>query len=159
MRNYSLACALILHSLVPCSSHGQGLEGLNAVHVVIEDVEKAGTDIGLFPEALQFQILVGLKRDLPRLKITPRSLSMVYLSLTVVGDPNTGVSVYVTTQLKRPAQIVRDDNSEGKFTLATVWNKGYLLSGPGYGMASRVREVISNQMTEFAADYYKQNQP
>jgi len=42
-------------------------------------------------------------------------------------------------------------------TALSAVRKGALLYGPTSGMASRVRQEISLKLTEFAAEYYRQN--
>jgi hypothetical protein len=38
-----------------------------------------------------------------------------------------------------------------------VWDSGIILTGDPDTMAGRIRQVVSDKITEFAADYYKQN--
>ncbi|MGB8493723.1 MAG: hypothetical protein WCE53_04920 [Candidatus Acidiferrum sp.] len=93
-------------------------------------------------ETLESQTLVGLKSDLPRLKISKDASPYVYVDIKV----------------NRPVKILREwSNSEVTATVATVWNKGKLLISTKYDMASRVREAISDLTTKLAAAYYRDN--
>jgi hypothetical protein len=58
--------------------------------------------------------------------------------------------------LARPVKILGDDGSK-YFTTAIIWHDGFLLTDSAEHMASRIRDLISQAMTEFAAEYYKQN--
>jgi hypothetical protein len=41
--------------------------------------------------------------------------------------------------------------------IATVWEKGAILSGTASNIRSRIFEEISEDLTLFAADYYREN--
>jgi len=66
-----------------------------------------------------------------------------------------GMFCVVETSLTRPVMIFKQDMSQFGFNSARVWNGGVLLTGPSNNMSTRIREVVDEQLTTFAADYYK----
>jgi hypothetical protein len=149
--------ALCLLLLGPCSS-AQEFKGLNQVRIVIEELNQDAKITGLSRETLESIVLVALKRDLPRLRTDNSARSYVYVNVTV-GDPGAGQSIaFVSVELHRPVKVIRDDDSETEMVFGTtVWKKGDLLFGPSYEMASRVSDKIGEEITQLAADYYRQN--
>lgn len=114
-------------------------------------------NIGLSLESLKDQILVALKRDIPKLKIVDDSslTSYVHLQITSVQTA-TQTATFVSVSLGRPVEIIGDDGSN-HFTFATTWKTGTLMEGPPMEMRSHVREKVSEAMTALAAAYYKDN--
>jgi hypothetical protein len=158
MKLFSIACASFLLLLLVPRSDAQDLKELTQASIVVEQLEKTAKDIGLSEETLESQTLVGLKRDLPKLKISKDASPYVYVNVLAVEAGPDRVAVYVNIKVNRPVKILRDwSNSEVTGTVATVWNKGRLLAGPKYDMASRIREAISELTTKLAAAYYRDN--
>jgi len=58
--------------------------------------------------------------------------------------------------LVRPVEIIGDDGGK-YFTVATVWGKGTNMNGSTSLVAQRIRDQISQHVTAFAAQYYKEN--
>jgi outer membrane protein assembly factor BamA len=122
-------------------------------HVSREDLAEASAE-----RAGKLLRDVGLKRDLPKLKIRKAANSYVYVNVLAVEAGPNGVAVCVRIEVNRPVKILRDgSNSEVTETDATVWSKERLLVGPKCDMASRVREAISDLTTYLAAAYYRDN--
>jgi hypothetical protein len=52
-------------------------------------------------------------------------------------------------------------NNDGKLSeqlvMGHVWHSGTILSGEASNMPRRIRESLDQDLTAFAADYYKQN--
>lgn len=156
MKTYLLICS-ILFLASPSQLRAQALKDLNQVEIIVEDPNQIARSFGITTEVLESQTLVALKRDLPNIKITSNpALSFVHITVTAVEAGN-GVSVHVSVEVVRPVRIILDDNSEGGKTNAAVWSKGVLLDGPVYNMGSRVRETLSNKITDLAADYFRQS--
>lgn len=179
----ALACVLICFLGVPASTKCQGepcgsrctndllvlqnqFNGFQRVGIVIEKFDKSAENMGLSRESLRDQILVALKRDIPKVKIVEPFTgvgpvtSEVYLQITSfqtfknsVAD---SVATFVKLSLKRPALIIGDDGTK-YFDTATVWEKETLLHDSIDHMPSRIRDQISEDLTEFAAEYHKQN--
>jgi hypothetical protein len=156
-----LAPACILYSIfwIPdlASAQAKPLKDLERLDIVIEGLEKPEKDMGLSVESLESQVLAALKRDLPNLKVEKSMGSYVSVRITSI-ELEFGYAVFASVGLYRPAKILRDkDKSEITHTLVSVWDKGIILTGPPDSMASRVRETISKEITELAADYHRQN--
>jgi len=158
MKLFSIACASFLLLLLAPQSDAQDLKELTQASMVVEQLNKTAQDVGLSEETLESQTLAGLKRDLPKLKISKDASPYVYVNVLAVEAGPDRVAVYVDIKINRPVKILRDwSNSEVTATVATVWNKGKLLIGTKYDMAARVREAISDLTTKFAAAYYRDN--
>jgi len=144
--------------LLAPQSDAQDLKELTQASIVVEALGQTEKDIGLSEETLESQTWAGLKRDLPKLKISKDASPYIYVKVSAVEAGPDKVAVYVDIKVNRPVKILRDwSNSEVTATVATVWNKGKLLIGPKYGTASRVREAISDLVTKFAAAYSRDN--
>jgi hypothetical protein len=158
MKLFMIACASFLLLFLAPLSNAQVLKELTQVSIVVEELGKTEKDIGLSEEALESQTLVGLKRDLPKLKIRKDADSWVYVNVLSTAAGSNGVAVSIELEVKRPVKILSDlSYSEISETSATVWGKGKLLTGPKYDMASRIREAISQMITDLAAAYYRDN--
>jgi hypothetical protein len=149
----ALAGVLICFLATPESTKCQAFKGLQRIDILVEKVNES---IGLNHESLKDQILVALKRDIPKLKIDESSRSWVYLQITSFQTVQTGVATCVHVSLRRPARIIGDDG-EQYFTIVTTWEKETLIYGSIDRMPSSIRDEINESMTEFAAEYYKQN--
>lgn len=180
MKISALACVLICFLGVPASTKCQGepcgsrctndlldlqnqFNGLQRIDVLVEALGEADENIGLTRESLRDQILVALKRDIPKLKIVGAFTgigpvtSEVHLQIKSFQTlKDSAVATFVALSLKRPALVIGDDGTK-YFVMATVWEKGTLLYATVDQMPSRIRDKISEGMTEFAAEYHKQN--
>jgi hypothetical protein len=155
----AIACVLICFLAAPELTKCQDFKGLRRTRIIIEDLGKDAENIGLTRESLEDQILVALKRDIPKLRIVDSpDASFVYLQLTSVQIGTYAVATFVQVCLERPAKMIGDDGIEYSI-VATVWKRGTNLGvgGSPAKMASLIRDEISQAMTEFAAAYYKDN--
>ncbi len=67
-------------------------------------------------------------------------------------------AAFVSLRMMRPVTIQEDVGvGEVTFARATVWHKARLLAGNREYIRQRVKETIDEQLTAFAADYYRQN--
>ena len=140
------------------------LSNLRGVSIVIGDLSTDGRGLGFSRSQLESQVLVGLKRNIPRLTIERNAISTVNLNVLVLRDREVsgrdiGLTAYIFLSLERPVVIFSDDykSSLGGFTLATVWRMGLLISGPSQSSREQVRDALDRTLTRFAADYYRQN--
>jgi hypothetical protein len=162
-----LICFLAAPELTKCQElEGEELKGLQRIDVLVEALNKVDDSMGSNRESLRDQILVALKRDIPKLKIVDTFTgigpvtSELYLQITSFQAFKNSVAdriaTFVELSLKRPALIIGDDGTK-YFATATVWEKGTLVHDSIDHMSSRIRDQISQDMTAFAAEYYKQN--
>ncbi len=147
-----------LFVLVP-HSNAQELKDLRQVQIIIENLKSERSKaIGLSEETLEAQTLVALKRDMPRLEVNKTAASYIYVNIIAAESRAEYVAVCLSIEVKRPVKIMGDDyHSEIGSTLATVWDTAFLLGGGKEDMASRIREKISNLITDLAAAYYREN--
>ncbi len=160
--------AIVLLASLQCESQETKvapLKRLRETSILVEPLNADAKALGLSKKSLESQMLVGLRRDIPRLAIRESALPYLYLNVTVVrertvGGQEFGFSVFVSLEMVRPVTILEDvGDGEVTFALATVWDRGGLLTGSRRGMRQHVKDSIDEKLTEFAADYYRQNQP
>ncbi len=130
---------------------------------MVEQLNEAAKTVGLSKENLESQLLVGLRRDIPKLAIRESALPNLYLNVnvlrdTTVGGRDLGFSACVSLKMVRPVML-REDVGVGEVTLvmATLWDMGALLASSRRSIRQQVRDSIDEKLTEFAADYYRQN--
>ncbi len=141
------------------------LTSLRQTSILVAPLHVDAKAVGLSINSLESQMLVGLRRNIPRLAVRESARPYLYLVVTVAGETTVGgreraFSAFVSLEMVRPVTIL-EDVGVGKvtFKMATVWDQGYLLGGPRTGMRQQVKEIIEEKLTEFAADYYRQNPP
>lgn len=140
------------------------LKDLQRISIVVESLGTRGRSLGLSISQLESKVLVGLKRNIPRLTISKDAPSYIYVNVNSISDTTAGgrylgFSIYVDVQLYRPVAILSNDfqTSIGVITVASVWNDGRLMGGPKRQAAEAVNRALDRVLTTFAADYYRQN--
>jgi hypothetical protein len=133
--------------------------GLSSIDIAVEDLDRTGKEIGLTKGSIKDEILVAVKRDLPKLKIEsgPR-VSLIYVVITV-GETNTAFAASANIFLYRPVEILGDDGNK-YFALGAVWKKVSLLTNnrPTLPyMSSKIHDLLSEGLTAFSAQYYTDN--
>ncbi len=79
---------------------------------------------------------------------------------TRIGGKDVAFAAVVRLKMERPVTILEDVGvGEVTFAMATVWDIGTLLTGGRTSIRQQVKDEIDELLTEFAADYYKQNPP
>jgi hypothetical protein len=128
--------------------------GLEGVDIVIEHFNK-DVNFGFTQQDVESQVLVAIKRDLPKLAVGKRFGAYIYVRITPLVI-NGGFASNVSVQLRRPSHIFRENKTDtGISATATVWDKGAILSGPASTIRAQIFEEISEDLTQFAADYYR----
>ncbi len=139
------------------------LTRLRQTRVVAEPLSLDAKAIGLSIKSLESQMLVGLRRDIPKLAVRESGVPFLYLVVTVAGETTArgrerAFSACVSLSMMRPVTILEDGGiGEVTFTVATVWDRGELLGGPRRSIRQQVKDSIDEKLTAFAADYYRQN--
>ena len=139
------------------------LKSLSQTSILVETLTAEGKTIGLSEKSLESQMLVGLRRDIPRLAVHENARPTLYLNvnlgrLTTDGGRELGFSACVSLQMMRPVWIQEDVGfDEVTFTLATVWDKATHVAGTRRDIRQLVKESIDEALTLFAANYYSQN--
>jgi hypothetical protein len=130
-------------------------KGLEGIDIVVEHFNKV--DLGFSREDVESQVLVGIKRDLPKLPVGKQYTAYIYVRISGIAI-NGGFVANVSVQLRRPSRILRENQTDtGIFVIGTVWDKGAILAGPASTIHSQISEEISEGLTEFAANYYREN--
>ncbi len=160
--------AIVLLASLQCEpqeTKAAPLKSLSQTSILVEDLTADGKTIGLSKKSLESQMLVGLRRDIPRLAVRENAHPYLYLNvnlgrLTTEGGQVLGFSACVSLQMKRPVWIQEDVGfDEVTFTMATVWEKATHVAGTRRDIRQLVKESIDEALTLFAADYYRQNPP
>jgi len=147
------ALALIIPGIVKAQNRTKGLEGID---IAVEDFDKV-PGLELSEKDVESQTLVAIKRNIPKLPVGKQFAAYIYVRITPVTVDG-GVAVFVLVDLKRPSHILRENGTDTNiFALGSTWNKGTILVGPSSTIRSRIFETISEHMTQFAADYYREN--
>ena len=157
MKMSALGCAMLCLFMTTKSANAQQLADLQHMAVVVADLSTESEGIGLTKQALADTVLVGLKRDVPNLKIDSiPPVSVFYVQVTTVRD---GTASFIAVSVVRPGEIAGDDGSKVYSAPMTVWHRGTLLTGSNSTMASAVRDSINDAVSAFAAQYEKDNLP
>jgi hypothetical protein len=151
-----LVLFLLLATSISPVCYGQKFKDLKELGIVVEDLDADATNAGLTRDNLDSQTLVAIKRDIPKLKISETANSYLYIRVTTIAD-KTGCAINFFISLNRLVNVVGDGGSETGPTRAAVWDKGILLTGACGHMPSKLHEVINDEVTLFAAEYYKEN--
>ncbi len=141
------------------------LTRLRQAYILVELLDADAKTVGLSRKSLESQMLVGLRRDIPKLAVRESARPFLYLNLTAVriptlGGQEVGFFVFVSLEMVRPVMIL-EDVGVGEVTskVTTVWWKSALLSGSRTSIRRIVKDAIDEGLTAFAADYYRQNPP
>jgi len=103
--------------------------------------------------------MVALKRSLPRLTVSKKVASYLYVKVTLTCSEEVTCAANVDVALKRPATILENgSHAEVGFTLANVWEENWVLLGGWETMSKQVKDTVEEGITNFAAEYYKSNQ-
>jgi hypothetical protein len=131
-------------------------KGLEGIDIVVEGFNK-DVDLGFSPQDVDSQVLVAIKRDIPKLPVGKRFGAYIYVRITSITIPG-GFASNVSVQLRRLSHIIRENQTDtGILVVATLWEKGSILSGSASTIRSRIFEEINEELTEFAANYYREN--
>ena len=158
--------AIVLLAGVQCEpqeTKAGPLTSLRQTSILVGTLRPDAKTVGLSKKSLESQMLVGLRRDIPKLAVREIALPTLYLDVGVVrttteGGRESSFSACLNLRMMRPVTIQEDVGvGEVTFTSATVWIKGSLLSGSRTSMRQQVKDEIDEKLTEFAADYYRQN--
>ena len=114
------------------------LTRLRQTAIVVESLNADAKTLGLSRKSLESQMLVGLRRDIPKLAVRESASPTLYLNVTVlrettVAGRESGFSVCATLKMNRPATILEDVGvGEVAVAMVTVWDQGGLLFGGAF---------------------------
>jgi hypothetical protein len=152
-----LACVLLCLFAAPAFTKDQPFQALSDTAIVIEVLDSDAKSLGLSEDSLKNQVFVALKRDVPKLRIAEEhSSAYVYVNISVMAC-GSGFASFVEVSLNRQVFLQDNLNPKSISIWASVWNKRSTLTGPSSTMAARINTEIANFLTDFAAQYYKDN--
>ena len=158
--------AIVLLAGVQCEPQETSLTPLTRLRqtkIAVELLDAAAKTVGLSRKGLESQMLVGLRRDIPRLAVRDDVIPLLYLNVNmlrtiIVRGKAHGFAAFVNLNMFRPVTILEDVGvGEVTFGMATVWDRGGLLVSNSSSIRQQVKESIDEKLTAFAADYYRQN--
>jgi len=138
------------------------MTGLKSLQICVEDIE-GDKNAGIIKSDLEAQTLVTLKRNIPALTIRETAscigIFVVVVEAETVGGQPLGYSVMLRLMLLRPVNILADDwkSVVGVARIAGVWERSALVTGTRDSIARQVKDAVDSYLTQFSADYYKQN--
>lgn len=143
------------------------LKDLHNMYIEIQ-VGKPEAALGVDTNLLGSLVFVGIKRDVPTIKISndhPRDnaynqplLGFMYVRVSCVADANIS-GCYVEVSVERAVRLLSEDATRyvGDFQHVKVWSKEAMFLGGTCPMHKQIEDSVSDMMTKFAADYYRQN--
>jgi hypothetical protein len=147
--------ALIVPGIVEAQTQ-YATKGLEGVDIVVEAFDK-GPELGFSRQDVESQVLVAIKRDLPKLPVGKQFTAYIYVRITAVPIAG-GIAAYVEVELRRPMHILRENQTDtNMFSVSSTWDSGAVLSSHTSTIRARIFEEISEDLTQFAAIYYHQN--
>ena len=145
--------------VVPKESEGQygKLAELTEVRIVVENLKEAKEKLGLTSKDVENHVLVLLRSKLPGLEVSRSLSSLLYINInlglaTSHGKPF-GYFGAIDVEVRREVIII----GTKKTIMATVWNTGSRMIGNTNQVSNKVRETLEELLTEFAADWYRDN--
>ena len=162
-----LLCAvlsLVLFGMLQRTAAGdpENLEGIRAFRILIEDLGKAATDERISRQMLENQVLVTVRNKAPMLRYDPTVVPRLYVNLTLLTT-GTGYVGTLALEFARPVEVLvgvdrpGDTPSKRRWTVATVWDSAYTISGSKGDAASHVSKSLDELLVDFLADYLRTN--
>ena len=155
-----LFALLVLVMPVESAALSGNLTGLRKVSIVVKDLDRVEKELGLNEDELKAHVLVLLWSKLPRLAVSESGTPVVHVApliefIKTEGGKKTGYYGFVLIRIVRRIIIVETS----KDTEASVWGEAFSVIGPlDFGNAvNNVRGVLDRLLTEFAADWYRDN--
>jgi len=158
------ASSLLLFGMLQRTAAGdpQNLEGIRTFKILIEDLGKAATDERISRQMLENQVLATVRSKTPMLRYDPTVVPRLYVNLTLLTT-GTGYVGTLALEFARPVEVLvgvdrpGDTPSKRRWTVATVWDSAYTISGSKGDAASHVSKSLDELLTDFLADYLKAN--
>jgi hypothetical protein len=157
--------ALLLFGIMQPTAAGDpdNLEGIRSYKILVEDMGKAAGDERITRQTLESQVLTTLRTKAPMLRYDPGVVPRIYVNLTLLAT-GSGYVGTVFLEFARPVEILVGVHRTGepaarrRWTVATVWDSAYTISGSTGDAAEHVRRSLDELLTDFVADYLKANQ-
>lgn len=140
------------------SSAAGDISKLLEVRVEVGDLGRDEMKLGLNKKVIETHTIVTLLRKLPRVVVNESAKSVVQIrTIFGTGKMVGGVEKWyfgtIMVSVVRPVTILKT----GRSTNAIVWNRLYTLTGPLGATAADVRRNLERLLTDFTADWYRDN--
>lgn len=160
VRLYPIVFFALLVMVMPKegSSASGDISKLLEVRVEVGDLGRDEMTLGLNKKVIETHAIVTLLRKLPRVVVNESAKSVVQIrTIFGTGKMVGGVEKWyfgaMMVSVVRPVTILKT----GRSTKAIVWNRLYTLTGPLGTTAADVRRNLERLLTDFAADWYRDN--
>ena len=160
VRLYPIVFFALLVMVMPKegSSASGDISKLLEVRVEVGDLGRDEMTLGLNKKVIETHAIVTLLRKLPRVVVNESAKSIVQIrTIFGTGKMVGGVEKWyfgaMMVSVVRPVTILKT----GRSTKAIVWNRLYTLTGPLGTTAADVRRNLERLLTDFAADWYRDN--
>ena len=158
-RLYTMLLFALLVLVVPVESAAQNgqLAKLSEVMIIVENINDS-KKLGVYEDDIENHVFVFLRSKLPRLKVQLSALSSlaITVSLSNVHDKSgrtIGYSGYVFLRAIRRATIIETKKNISTIVVALVLS----FNGPLRNASTRVKETLDRLLTDFAAEWYRDN--
>ncbi len=149
---------LVMVMPIEGSSASSDISKLLEVRVEVGDLGREEIRLGLDKKVIETHAIVTLLRKLPRVVVNESAKSVVQIrTIFGTGKMVGGIEKWyfgaMLVSVVRPVTIL----TTGRSTNAIVWNRLYTLTGPLGATAADVRRNLDRLLTDFAADWYRDN--
>lgn len=135
----------------------EGLRNLQATRVVVKVVSSPATfhdQIGTNTNDLKSQVIVSLRAKIPELTVVDNAsdtltVGIILRPINVTKDGTIGFYGLVTLHIWRSTTVL----ATGRARVLPVWNIEILFEGTKDKAVSRIREIVEDGVTQFAAEW------
>jgi len=143
------------------------LKDLRNLDIVIQ-AGKPEAALGVDANLLSSLVFVAIKRDVPTIKLSndhPQDnefneplLGFMYVEVSCVANANiSGCRLEISVE--RAVRLLSEDGTRyvGDIQMVKIWSKEAMFVGGACPMHKQIEDSVSEMLTRFAADYYRQN--
>jgi len=125
--------------------------------VISVDLEGEAIRLGLNHRSMKNQILVLLKRKLPRLQVSDKINTTLFGVTIILNSTQRGSGTYYFGSIAAIAarEVIITDTAENTVTI--VWTESFVIGASSNKIRSGVREALDELTTAFAAQWYRDN--
>ena len=138
----------------PAQAQDNAFVGVSAVSIFVEELNDNEAKCNVTKGGLDAATRLPL--DASRLRINPDVSPLspyVYVRVSALWEPR-GCAAFVQVSLKRSLAI---PGTNQLVFGATVWERGYVLTGPSSGFGQRVNQQVTDDTKELIAEWIKAN--
>ena len=147
----------------PIKSEEEVLKGIKALRILVAEMSAGEATLGVTREAVEAQAKKILEEKLPALKLDPKAITILYLTVNLAGfQSRLGYYGNLSVEFKRPSMILVGKDfpdspiQQYKATLGTVWAQSIIFTGEVLAPTA-VRKALDGVLDRFLADFRKAN--